>query len=166
MVGRQKFASNSVIIDFTLVHVFGIEEKNENSTAESNLLTPNVKTVTRKHPRHHQNIQKQKTNPEHSNLKKNFMAPFFMDGVQLPQATATSRRQFTFYHSVPRNSWYSSWTSQKYKQDSKKKHVSSIRKRFLANVDENKQECFSLRLVLKEKFTDGEKSVKAQVCAR
>ena len=85
MVGRQKFASNSVIIDFTLVHVFGIEEKNENSTAESNLLTPNVKTVTRKHPRHHQNIQKQKTNPEHSTLKKNFMAPFFMDGVQLPQ---------------------------------------------------------------------------------
>ena len=34
--------------------------------------------------------------------------PLFMDGVQLPQSyRATSRRQFTFYHQVPRESWYS-----------------------------------------------------------
>ena len=30
-----------------------------------------------------------------------------MDGVNCLKATATSRRQFTIYHSVPRNSWYS-----------------------------------------------------------
>ena len=31
-----------------------------------------------------------------------------MDGVQLPQGyRATSRRQFTFYHQVPRKFWYS-----------------------------------------------------------
>ena len=35
-------------------------------------------------------------------VKKNFMVPFY--GWS---STATSRRQFTFYHSVPRNSWYS-----------------------------------------------------------
>ena len=32
----------------------------------------------------------------------------FVDGVQLPQGyRATSRKQFTFYHNVPRNFWYS-----------------------------------------------------------
>ena len=31
-----------------------------------------------------------------------------MDGVNLPQGyRASTRRQFTFYHKVPRNSWYS-----------------------------------------------------------
>ena len=35
------------------------------------------------------------------------MAPFFMDGFNCLKATATSRRQFTFYHIFPRNSWYS-----------------------------------------------------------
>ena len=36
------------------------------------------------------------------------LRPLFMDGVQLAQAyRATPRRQFTFYHSVPRSSWYS-----------------------------------------------------------
>ena len=31
-----------------------------------------------------------------------------MDGVQLPQGyRATMRKEFTFYHCVPRNSWYS-----------------------------------------------------------
>ena len=30
-----------------------------------------------------------------------------MDGVQLPQSyRATTKRQFIFYHSVPRSSWY------------------------------------------------------------
>ena len=34
--------------------------------------------------------------------------PLFVDGVLLPQGyRATSRRQFTFYHQVPRTSWYS-----------------------------------------------------------
>ena len=37
-----------------------------------------------------------------------------MDEVQLPQGyTATLRRQFTFYHSVPRNSWYSFYRPRK-----------------------------------------------------
>ena len=38
--------------------------------------------------------------------KKNFMAPFLWMGFNCLKATATSRRQFTFYHSVPRNSWF------------------------------------------------------------
>ena len=38
--------------------------------------------------------------------------PLFMDGVQL-KSTAISRRQFTFYHSVPRNSWYSFYRPRK-----------------------------------------------------
>ena len=34
--------------------------------------------------------------------------PPFMYGVQQPQGyRATSRKQFTFYHQVPRNPWYS-----------------------------------------------------------
>ena len=41
-------------------------------------------------------------------LKKKTLWPLFMDGVQLPQGyRGTSRRQFTFYHQVPRKSWYS-----------------------------------------------------------
>ena len=42
-------------------------------------------------------------------LKKNFffMALFLWMGFNCLKATATSRRQFTFYHSVPRNSWCS-----------------------------------------------------------
>ena len=33
---------------------------------------------------------------------------FFMDGVKLSQGSrATTKKQFTFYHSVPRRSWYS-----------------------------------------------------------
>ena len=34
------------------------------------------------------------------------MAPFLWMGFNCLKATATSRRQFTFYHSVPRNSWF------------------------------------------------------------
>ena len=33
--------------------------------------------------------------------------PFLWMGFNCLKATATSRRQFTFYHSVPRNYWYS-----------------------------------------------------------
>ena len=41
-------------------------------------------------------------------LSKKTLWPLFMDGVQLPQDyRATTRRKFTFYHKVPRNSWYS-----------------------------------------------------------
>ena len=41
-------------------------------------------------------------------LQKNTLWPLFMDGIQLSQGyRATMRRQFTFYHSVPRSSWYS-----------------------------------------------------------
>ena len=34
-------------------------------------------------------------------------------GINCLKATATSRRQFTFYHSVPRNSWYSFYRPRK-----------------------------------------------------
>ena len=34
-------------------------------------------------------------------------------GFNCLKATATSRRQFTFYHSVPRNSWYSFYRPRK-----------------------------------------------------
>ena len=42
-------------------------------------------------------------------LKKKFKVygPFLWMGFNCLKATATSRRQFTFYHSVPRNSRYS-----------------------------------------------------------
>ena len=39
--------------------------------------------------------------------KKKLYGPFLWIGFNCLKATATSRRQFTFYHSVPRNSWYS-----------------------------------------------------------
>ena len=42
------------------------------------------------------------------NFKLKTLWPLFIDGVQLPQGyRATLRRQFTFYHLVPRSSWYS-----------------------------------------------------------
>ena len=45
---------------------------------------------------------------EKKTFKLKLYSPFFVDGVQLLQGyTATSRRQFTFYHQVPRKSWYS-----------------------------------------------------------
>ena len=38
---------------------------------------------------------------------KKVLWSLFMDRVQLPKVyRATTRRQFTFYHSVPKNSWY------------------------------------------------------------
>ena len=40
-------------------------------------------------------------------LKKKNYGPFLWMGFNCLKATVTSRRQFTFYHSVPRNSWYS-----------------------------------------------------------
>ena len=41
------------------------------------------------------------------NLEKKLYGSFFMDGVQLSQGyRATTRRQFTFYHSVLGSSWY------------------------------------------------------------
>ena len=45
--------------------------------------------------------------------KPNFMAPFLWVGFNCLKATATSSRQFTFYHSVPRNSWCSIYQPQK-----------------------------------------------------
>ena len=47
--------------------------------------------------------------------KKNFKlyGPFLWMGFNCLKATATSRRQFTFYHSVPRNSWYSFYQPRK-----------------------------------------------------
>ena len=45
--------------------------------------------------------------------KKKLYGPFLWIGFNCLKATATSRRQFTFYHSVPRNSWYSFYRPQK-----------------------------------------------------
>ena len=40
-------------------------------------------------------------------LLKKTLWSLFMDRVQLPKVyRATARRQFTFYHSISRNSWY------------------------------------------------------------
>ena len=39
--------------------------------------------------------------------KKKLYDPFLWMGFNCLKATATLRRQFTFYHSVPRKSWYS-----------------------------------------------------------
>ena len=56
-------------------------------------------------------------------LKKyKLYGPFFMDRVQLSQGyRATTRRQFTFYHSVTRSSWYS------FNQSRKDERLSSLR---------------------------------------
>ena len=49
-----------------------------------------------------------------ASLKKNKLdGPFLWMGFNCLKATATSRRQFTFYHSVPRNSWYSFYQPRK-----------------------------------------------------
>ena len=50
-----------------------------------------------------------------NNLKKLY-GPFLWMGFNWLKATATSRRQFTFYHSVPRNSWYSFYRPRKDKR--------------------------------------------------
>ena len=45
---------------------------------------------------------------EFSKQRKKTLWLFFMDEVQSSQGyRATTKRQFTFYHSVPRSSWYS-----------------------------------------------------------
>ena len=46
-------------------------------------------------------------------LKNKLYGPFLWMGFNCLKATATSRRQFTFYHSVPRNSWYSFYRPRK-----------------------------------------------------
>ena len=44
---------------------------------------------------------------QHNFFEKD-LSPLFIDGVQLSQSyRTTTRRQFTFYHLVPRISWYS-----------------------------------------------------------
>ena len=48
-----------------------------------------------------------------SKNKKKLYGSFFMDGVQLPQGSATLRRLFTLYHKVPRNFWYSLYRPRK-----------------------------------------------------
>ena len=48
-----------------------------------------------------------------TNFKKKLHGPFLWMGFNCLKATATPRRQFTFYHSVPRNSWYSFYQPQK-----------------------------------------------------
>ena len=50
---------------------------------------------------------------KHFTLKKKLYGLFLWMGFNCLKATATSRRQFTFYHSVPRNSWYSFYQPQK-----------------------------------------------------
>ena len=54
------------------------------------------------------------THAWYSFLKKKLYGPFLLwMGFNCLKATATSRRQFTFYHSVPRNSWYSFYQPRK-----------------------------------------------------
>ena len=48
----------------------------------------------------------QRQNTKLNNLKKLY-GPFLGMGFNCLKARGTSRRQFTFYHYVPRNSWYS-----------------------------------------------------------
>ena len=45
--------------------------------------------------------------------KKKLYGPFLWMGFNCLKARATSRRQFTFYHSVPRNVWYSFYQPRK-----------------------------------------------------
>ena len=45
--------------------------------------------------------------------KKNLYGSFLWMGFNCPKASATLRRQFTFYHKVPRYSWYSFYWPQK-----------------------------------------------------
>ena len=45
--------------------------------------------------------------------KKTLWLLFLWMGFNCLKATATSRRQFTFYHSVPRYSWYSFYQPRK-----------------------------------------------------
>ena len=44
---------------------------------------------------------------------KKLYGPFLWMGFNCLKARVTSRRQFTFYHSVPRNSWYSFYRPRK-----------------------------------------------------
>ena len=46
-------------------------------------------------------------------LKKKLYGPFLWMGFNCLKARATSGRQCTFYHEVPRNSWYSFYRSRK-----------------------------------------------------
>ena len=46
-------------------------------------------------------------------LTLKFYGPFLWMGFNCLKATATSGMQFTFYHSVPRNSWYSFYRPRK-----------------------------------------------------
>ena len=45
--------------------------------------------------------------------KKKLCGPFLWMGFNSLKARITSRRQFTFYHEVPRNSWYSFYWPQR-----------------------------------------------------
>ena len=46
-------------------------------------------------------------------ITKNLYGPFLWMGFNCLKVTATSRTQFTFYHQVPRNSWYLFYHPQK-----------------------------------------------------
>ena len=48
-----------------------------------------------------------------NDIKKKPYGPFLWIGFNCLKATATSRRQLTFYHLVPRNSWYSFYRPRK-----------------------------------------------------
>ena len=55
------------------------------------------------------------------------MTPFYEWGSTASRLrTATSRRQFTFYHSVPRNSWYSIPGTQSFKVVLKLRLIKSL----------------------------------------
>ena len=52
-------------------------------------------------------MNRQFINPSQSIKKKKLYGPFLRMGFNCLKAKATLRRQFTFYHQVHRNSWYS-----------------------------------------------------------
>ena len=51
--------------------------------------------------------------PRGQNYKKKLYGPFLWIGFNCLKASATSRTQFTFYHYVPRYSWYSIYQPRK-----------------------------------------------------
>ena len=62
---------------------------------------------------HLQYFTKEISSSNFMSLKKKLYDPFLWIGFNCLKATATSRRQFTFYLSVPRNPWYSFYRPRK-----------------------------------------------------
>ena len=84
--------------------------------------------------------------------------PFLWMGFNCLKATATSRRQFTFHHSVPRNSWYSFYRPQKDKRLSRPWSHREIPYWFSWKVNGNWKNTWS-------GFPNGEKAITVHILA-